>query len=316
MDKAALRSTIQRAKVMFDLNGFIVVRNLLSPDELQGALYAIKKNEGRFQERREQLRNTSAKSVTDLSGDGKTGRFDLGGLLNVVEDLSIFRKMMVHPKLTPYLNMLLGEGFRLDHDPVVIKQKFGSEGFSLHGGPIKPSGEMDRSLTYQCVNRNIHNSLIGVSFQLTDHRCGDGGFCVVSGSHKMNFPLTEDMMHGLDKDFFKTAVSQPETKAGDCVIFSEATVHGCLAWKNKDVDRLIALYRYAPATCAYARGYTNWPDDFKNGGATAAEVSILEPPYHPRFDRQTIEDGIVQKGKSRSKKKKEFDLKVFNRTYF
>lgn len=313
--EVSVSSALKRAKILFDLNGYIVVRNLLSRDEVFRLVEAVRKNESNFQERTDELRNTKSESAACLAGDGRTGRCDLGGILSFAKEKNTFRSLMVHPTLTPYLNMLLGEGYRLDHDPVVVKQRFGSEGFSLHGGPIKPSGEMDRSLTYSCVNQTIHNSLVAVSFQLTDHNPGDGGFCVVSGSHKMNFGLTEDMLHGRDPDFFDLAVTQPATKAGDCVIFSEATVHGCLAWKNKETDRLIALYRFAPATCAYARGYTEWPKEC-TANATPEQLSMLEPPYHVRFDRKTMRGGNLHDSPSRSQEKKDFDFRVFMRTYF
>ena len=32
--------------------------------------------------------------------------------------------------------LLTGEGYRMDHQPLVIAQDADSEGFSLHGGPI------------------------------------------------------------------------------------------------------------------------------------------------------------------------------------
>ena len=40
----------------------------------------------------------------------------------------------------PYLNELCGEGYRLDHMPLVIESEKGAEGFSLHGGTINADG--------------------------------------------------------------------------------------------------------------------------------------------------------------------------------
>ena len=60
-----------------------------------------------------------------------------------------------------------------------------------------------------------------------DHQPGDGGFCIVRGSHKLNLPVPADVANGVD-DAFDEHVYQPTTKAGDVIIWSEATVHGVL----------------------------------------------------------------------------------------
>jgi len=306
---------LARAKLMFDLNGYIVIRGLLSSEEVSHALNEIKKHEDCFVERKDNLRNTNSACDSQLVGDGSTGRYDMGGMLSWKEDSRIFRKLLAHQGLVPYLKMLLGDGFRLDHSPLIIRQKHESEGFTLHGGPVSKNG-MARGLHYQCINNDIHNSLVAVSFQLTDHNEGDGGFCVVKGSHKLNFPLTDEMMNGADSDFFEQCVYQPVTKAGDCVIFSEATIHGCLAWKRKDIERTVALYRFAPATSAYARGYTQWPKEYLDE-MTEEQLAVMQSPYHCRFDRPSFnDDGSLGTAISRSQEKKDFDKKVFGETYF
>ena len=77
-----------------------------------------------------QLRNTKVGSP--LSGDGSTGRRDLGGMLEW-NDGELFRSVLAHPKLVPYFHLLLGTGYRMDHLPLLISQSKGAEGFSLHG---------------------------------------------------------------------------------------------------------------------------------------------------------------------------------------
>ena len=52
----------------------------------------------------------------------------------------------------------------------------------------------------------------------------------MSGSHKINFAPTEEIMNGEDPEFLENHIQQPVCKAGDVVIFSEATIHGCLPW--------------------------------------------------------------------------------------
>lgn len=65
--------------------------------------------ECQFKERAEKaLRNT--RDGTPLAGDGKTPRLDMGGMLGWEKPhRDIFRKMLCHPKLVPYLRELCGE---------------------------------------------------------------------------------------------------------------------------------------------------------------------------------------------------------------
>ena len=44
-----------------------------------------------------------------------------------------FRDLLAHPKLIPYLNTLLGRGWKLDHSPDILTSTAGAEGLALHG---------------------------------------------------------------------------------------------------------------------------------------------------------------------------------------
>ena len=78
---------------------------------------------------------------------------DLGGMLGWPgEQGEMFRRLLCHRNITPYLTELVGEGYRLDHQPMVLLQEKGSEGFSLHGGPL--SGH--DGVRNDCVDRLIH----------------------------------------------------------------------------------------------------------------------------------------------------------------
>lgn len=97
--------------------------------------------------------------------------------------------MLAHHRLIPVLHELLSEGYRLDHSPLLINMRKGSEGHTLHGGAIGENGRPAYHLNYQCQRGIMHNQLLTVCLQLTDTEPGDGGFCIVPGSHKANFPV-------------------------------------------------------------------------------------------------------------------------------
>merc|ERR1719265_58323 len=202
----------------------------------------------------------------------------------------------------------------MDHMPLVLLQNKGSEGFALHGGPLTEAGRFNPMLQYRCVGGELFNSLLAVSVQLSDHGPGDGGFCVVRGSHKSNFPLPRGFADGggeLDGDH----LHQPATRAGDVVLFSEATVHGAMPW-TAEHQRRVALYRFAPATMSYSRAYTpQCPPDILDG-CTPAQLAVLEPPYAGRLDRPILSRGGDEApdcGAPRPEVKKDFDLRVFGR---
>jgi len=309
-------------KYLFDLNGFIVIRGVLSPEEIAAANAAIDANTPEFKERAESaLRNT--RDGTPLAGDGKTPRLDMGGMLGWQKPhCDIFRKLLCHPKLVPYLKELVGEGYRLDHQPLAIASDKGAEGFSLHGGTVSAEGQYTPYLAYTYSHGKMFNNLLAASFPLVDHPKGSGGFIAIPGSHKANFATPPALIDGSGHADLSGVIVQPETKAGDVILFSEGTVHGAAPW-NMDYQRRLVLYRFAPSFIGYGRAYTNdapprWPASYYDG-ASEAEIAVMEPPYNVRLDRPLVTSDGASVGlevKSRSEAKKEFDQRVFSTKYF
>eukprot|EP00587_Corethron_hystrix_P008648 CAMPEP_0113306048 /NCGR_PEP_ID=MMETSP0010_2-20120614/5451_1 /TAXON_ID=216773 ORGANISM="Corethron hystrix, Strain 308" /NCGR_SAMPLE_ID=MMETSP0010_2 /ASSEMBLY_ACC=CAM_ASM_000155 /LENGTH=319 /DNA_ID=CAMNT_0000160629 /DNA_START=469 /DNA_END=1428 /DNA_ORIENTATION=- /assembly_acc=CAM_ASM_000155 len=303
-------------KYLFDLNGYIVLRGVFSPEEVADANAVIDRHLEEANSRLDPaLRNT--KNDSPMRGDNAKARMDLGGILEWGEDSKIFKKILAHDRLMPYLTTMLGKGFRMDHMPFIIAQDKGAEGFHLHGGTIDcESGAYNPFLAYNFINGHMQCSLVGCSLLLTDHNPGDGGFCVVKGSHKSNYKAPIDMVHGKAHTEY---VEQLNTKAGDVILFSEGTVHGALPWMGEKQRRL-ALFRFAPAFMAYGRSYMasedkTWPTAMYDD-LTDAQSAILEPPYANRLDRPNIEEDGSVIITSRNQKKKEWDRKVFGTKYF
>eukprot|EP00586_Coscinodiscus_wailesii_P006470 CAMPEP_0172488238 /NCGR_PEP_ID=MMETSP1066-20121228/17674_1 /TAXON_ID=671091 /ORGANISM="Coscinodiscus wailesii, Strain CCMP2513" /LENGTH=311 /DNA_ID=CAMNT_0013255337 /DNA_START=310 /DNA_END=1245 /DNA_ORIENTATION=+ len=304
-------------RYLFDLNGYIIIRNVLTPDEVKAANDAIDKHQNEMIARQPAaLRN--AVPGTTMYGTGPP-RQDLGGVLEWGKDDSrVFKSILAHRKLLPLYHGLLGKGYRMDHVPFVIAGEKGAEGFQLHGGTVDcVSGEYNHHLAYTCMNGNVRCALLGVNVMLVDHDEGYGGFCVVPGSHKSGFKMPPGMVDG---EAYGEFVIQPKTKAGDVVLFSEGTVHGALPW-NAETQRRCCLYRFAPATSGYGRSYMedgsmSWPakmyDDLDE-----AQKSVLEPPYANRLDRPNInDDGVTVTVTTRSTEKKAHDRAVFGTKYF
>lgn len=302
-------------RYLFDLNGYIIVRGVLSPEEVAEVNSVIDNHKHEMIERSDSaLRNTV--NGTQFSGTGP-GRKDLGGVLEWGPESKIFKSILAHPKLVPFFHGLLGKGYRLDHLPFVLASDKGAEGFQLHGGTIScTSGEYTPALAYACMHDTIRCSLLGCNVMLSDHNAGDGGFCIVPGSHKSNFKMPDGMVDG---EKYSEFIIQPETKAGDVVLFSEGTVHGAKAWTS-DRERRTCLYRFSPATNVYGRSYFGhegggWPTKMYED-MTDAQRAVLEPPYANRLDRPNINpDGSIVIT-TRDERKKRHDQEVFGTKYF
>ena len=152
----------------------------------------------------------------------------------------------------------------------------------IHGSTNR---RFDGAQYYTYRNGQMRCGMVVLQYQLTDVEEGDGGLCVIPGSHKANYGCPEEIRKW-EED--KEVVYNVPAKAGDMVIFNEATLHGTLPWKPKDRQRRSLLIRYSPKYLHFAGGYydvtfPDWADEL-----TEAQRSVLEPPYI--YHRPLIED--------------------------
>jgi len=266
-------------KYLFDLQGFLVVEGVLSKAEVAAANEAIERHaDGIIERVGEASLSSDSKTM-----QGETGRGDLGGLLSWEKPwCDPFRAMLAHPQITPYLNQLLGKGWRLDHNAGLISMRKGAEGHLLHGssGPA-----FDRHQYYIFKDGQMHNGLTVVAWQLADVNPGDGGLALIPGSHKGNYACPQPVRKW---EAHQDVVKQVTCKAGDVVIFTEAVTHGTIPW-SADHDRRSVLFRMSPGNLAYATGYNPWPESMLEG-LTPQQRAVLEPPYHQRLQRPVLDD--------------------------
>lgn len=305
-------------KYLFDLNGYLVIRGVHAKDEIEQANRAVDAHIDTLHERTGNLRTSGlyGRESEALAGDGRTGRKDMGGMLGWKRPhCDPFRRMLCNPQLVPVLTELLGVGYRLDHSPLLITQELGAEGHTLHGGAITESGEPAWPLRYSFSHGQMRNQLLTVCMQLSDAGPKDGGFCVVPGSHKSNFPIPPALADMADP-YLAEHVRQPAIAPGDVLVFTEAVLHGTLPWTASHQRRAV-IYRFAPPGSAYGRGYQpQWPQAVLDG-MTPAQLAVMEPPYHPRMNRPYVTaNGEVQAARPREEFKVAFDEKVFGNKFF
>ncbi len=217
----------EEEKFTFDLEGYLVIKNVLIPEEID-ALSALA--DECFPDR-----DPSATSrVEQVSKWGEPTK-------NLID----------HPKIVPYLVECIGPRFRIDHDYCIFMNQGNTRG-RLHGGH-DPNGDQ----WYSYRDGEVRNSLCAVIYFLADASEGDGGFCCIPGSHKTNFRsnLPEDVRYF---ERIPHYVVQPPVKAGDALFFTEALIHGTLPWRARH-ERKTLLYKYSP-------GHTTWAREFYDPG--------------------------------------------------
>ena len=266
-----------REKYLYDLQGFLVVRNLLSTEEVQALNDALDANPGRTSEHGP----GGALDGTPLAGP-KSQYIHYEGMLTWDRPwCQPFRDLLAHQKLIPYLNTMMGRGWKLDHNIDVLTSKAGAQGTPFHGNS---TGMFAGSTYYMYDDGRMRSGLIVCQFYLTDVNAGDGGLTVIPGSHKANFPMPGYVRNYEDHQDIYHHVT---VKAGDLVIFNEATTHGALPWRGKG-DRRCVLHRYIPKYMHYDGGvYESRMPDWTNE-LTEAQRAVLEPPYI--YNRPLIED--------------------------
>jgi ectoine hydroxylase-related dioxygenase (phytanoyl-CoA dioxygenase family) len=263
-----------RERYLFDLQGFIVIKGMLSAAEVKALNEALDANHDKRKD------DTNSSAPGPLAGEHKRGLYQ--NMLTWEKPGCLpFRNLLTHRKIIPYLNTLLGRGWKLDHNLFIYTAKKGTEGLGLHGhGAVSFSGS--RFYAYQ--NGRMRCGLINCQYQLADVNPGDGGLCVVPGSHKTNFPIPRDIARW---EADQQIVYHVPMKAGDLVIFSESTTHGTLPWTS-DNERRSLFYRYTPMYLHYTGGVyeTTMPEWVSE--LTEAQQAVLQPPYV--YNRPLIEE--------------------------
>lgn len=268
------RSMTEEEKYLFDLNGFLVIENALTPQEVS-ALNAIIDARPSWEDQAGSKHVHTGMDEEYLQNNPSDSAL---GLVNIFSGLLLdwgepFRQLVGHNSILPFVLELVGDTARLDHQyAIFMKRLEGPAGsLSLHGGGTPYS----RSEYYHFRDGQFHNGLIVVSFALTDAPPGAGGFCCLPGSHKSNLPLPYRFRYLPEPVKY---VVQVPVRAGDAIIFTEALSHGTMNW-GADHERRVLLYKYCPGHMQWERGspYTsieyNW---------TPIQTRLLRPPYFGR----------------------------------
>jgi len=222
-------------RYLFDLQGFLVLPNALSMDQVA-------------------LLNAAIDDHVAQQADPEKPWFRQDNLLGWG---LCFQDLIDPPAIAPYLQALLGEDYRLDHDYLHIIRKPGPGpiGSYLHGGATP----YDPCQYYHVQDGRMYNGLTAIAYNLTDVYPGDGGFGCIPGSHKSRFPLPQGWE---DLTQPPACVQEVIGRAGTAILFTEALTHGTLPWRgqsgsptNGSSERRTLFYKYSPRSIAWSYQY-------------------------------------------------------------
>ena len=237
----------ENEQYLFDLQGYIAVPNALDKEQLADLNALLDKH-----------------IEQECASDRPAHRF--GGLLEWGKP---YRDLIDNPSIVPYLDVILGERFRLDHLYAdLIRSGTSPIGATLHGG----GAPFDPSQYYHFHGGQMYNGLTVVAYNLADVGPEDGGFGCVPGSHKSNYRFPgewRDMSENIEP-----CVRRVTGPAGTAVIFTEAVTHGALPWTGQG-ERRTVFFKYSPHPISWSARYF---DEVDYDDLTERQRAILEAP--------------------------------------
>lgn len=211
----------EEQRFIFDLKGWLLI-----PAVLEGAQI-------------EAIRGHMEALANDPQSLNPVDRYSLSGPAQILLD---------HPAIVNILEEILGHnrsedsyGFRCEGSFATIRPAGWDRSQAAHGG----GNNVSPLFSYQCKNGAIYSGLTRVVWELNEVEHGTGGTVLLSGSHKMNFPLPAS----IDKHspLFESYACPP----GSVLIFSEAVVHAGMPWTNEKHPRMAIFNAFSRVDTQY-----------------------------------------------------------------
>ena len=227
-----------RQKYLFDVNGYLVLEDVLSHHQCDRLIDTMKRMINTPNDQLpEGVRHRESPCVKNL-GDLTSAGPEFAELIDIPVIIDILKEIIHHE-------------LRLEITYAYIRSK-GFPGLEMHGGGAFDSNGQDITLMYRHFNGHIFSGHTVVAFNLTDVSEEEGGFACIPGSHKANFPIPEDMKRFKNGKVDTSLLRSVPCKAGSVIIFTEALCHGATPW-NSDRERITLFYKYHHAGMKFHR---------------------------------------------------------------
>lgn len=216
-------------RLHLDINGFVLLENVLSPGEvarMKGALYRLR-------------------DEPDLQSHGvylNTRNDHHFGAGHLIEYDPALLDYATHPRLVPLVEEFVGGSVRLEECEAIINRRAPEtpqdgpvHALGFHTGTEHGWGTYERDHHFHCL-------FVKTLAFLTDVGPGDGGTAVIPGSHKLNWPVQEVIDAVTDDE---RLIHQVEAPAGSVLLFAESLIHSTTAIRS-DRERVVLICGYTP----------------------------------------------------------------------
>lgn len=220
-------------RLEFDVYGFVLLKQVLSPEEV-----------GRAKEALYRLRDEPDLDALRVYVNRRTDlHFHVG---HVVEYDPALLEYAAHPRLLPLVREIVGGTIRLEETEAIINSREPEtapwdpassevEPLGFHTGARHGWGTYEQRHHFRCL-------FVKTLTFLTDTGPGDGGTAVIPGSHRLSWPQ-DDIIAAAMAD--KRLIHQVEAHAGDVLLFPESLVHSTTMVQT-DRERVILISGYTP----------------------------------------------------------------------
>ena len=258
-----------RQKYLFDLQGYLLIEDVLSAEDCDLAIEKIKAR-------------VKPMAKTPDGYDAKGTWENAAGLYEAGEP---FIKLIDDPKITAVLTGIIGPALRCESSYSFVRHKH-CPPFEMHGGH-RGGGVNFR---YSVHNGQIYTGLTVVSIALQDITEEDGGFACIPGSHKSDFTVPAADR----KELFALGGSLVRNVAapkGAAIVFTETLAHGAASWQN-DEPRYGLFYKFNDRAAIYHAQEPRRPSAAALAQMTDEQKCYFNlayqafgPPENPRNDR-------------------------------
>ena len=207
----------EQQRYLFDLQGYLVLKNILPLSEVS-----------ELKEACVNLENTTSEKLPYPVCHGKKPNSDELYLSNVVEAAPIFENLIDVPEVIDIVRETSPGTFRLNHTNLISRSGHSYTRMHMGNVPTHPKA------IYRCQSGEIFSSLTKAVFPIDATSEEDGCFAVIPGSHKANFrrPWSD---HPNENPPLVPIITKP----GDAIVFSEALAHGSLVKQSKRIRRTL-----------------------------------------------------------------------------
>ena len=204
-------------KFIFDLKGFLVIPGVLTDDEIETVRDHI---------------NTYNKDIESLP---EHHRAPMAGPAEFLID---------HPRTMGILQEVIDP----DRDRIRLESVFVSSRSIDSKDQWRPhvgGTNLDPSLSYRFHNGRIYSGMTRIVWELNEVKKGQGGTCLVPGSHKANLASAQAKNWPEQADDPGSGVWETYgCPPGSLVVFSEGVRHTGSQWTNPDNPRCAILMAY------------------------------------------------------------------------